>query len=384
MGDSVERFSVNVSEEVLGDLRRRIVATRWPQPAPGAQWEYGTDLEYMKDLCSYWADGFDWPARERELNEFDHFTTEVDGSSIHFVYERAAGGRGIPLILTHGWPSNFVEMLPLVPLLTDPAAHGIEGPSFDVVIPSLPGYGFSERPFRAGVTTRYTAGLWHQLMRRLGYERYGAHGTDMGAFVTKHMALQEPEPMIGIHLSFLEGKGFDDKPASKPLSEAQRTYLEDVQAWLEAEAAYSEIQRTKPQTLAYGLNDSPAGLASWILEKWRSWADSGGDLDKRFSRNFLLTLVTIYWVTQTMTTSMRDYVDSYYEEASTGPEFVDVPTGFAVFSHNFVPEGVLPREWAEQIYNVKRWTLMPRGGHFAAVEEPELLARDVSAFFGER
>jgi pimeloyl-ACP methyl ester carboxylesterase len=382
MSDSVERFSIFVDEEVLSDLRRRLIDTRWAPAAPGAPWEYGTDLGYLRELCRYWSDEFDWRARERELNKFDHFRTELDGISIHFVHERAADGRGIPLVITHGWPSNFVEMLPLVPLLTDPAAHGIDGPSFDVVIPSLPGYGFSERPCRPGVTTCYTAGLWRQLMRRLGYERYGAHGADMGAFVTKCMALQDPERMIGIHLSYLEG--FEPGPGSRSLSEPELTYLEDMRGWLEAETGYSKIQRTKPQTLAYGLNDSPAGLASWILEKWRSWADSGGDLDGRFSRDFLLTLVTIYWVTQTMTTSMRDYSDSYQDEGLIGPEFLDVPTGVAVFSHNFVSEGVPPREWAERLYNVQRWTLMPSGGHVAAAEEPELLARDIAKFFGER
>jgi pimeloyl-ACP methyl ester carboxylesterase len=385
MGDSVERFSVDINEEVLTDLRRRIIETRWPEAAPGAPWEYGTDLQYLKELLRYWGDRFDWRARERELNQFDHFRTELDGIAIHFVHQRAADGRGIPLVLTHGWPSNFLEMLPLVPLLTDPSAHGIDGPSFDVVITSLPGYGFSERPSRPGVTFRYTAGLWHQLMRRLGYERYGAYGTDNGAVVTTHMALQDPEPMIGIHLSVITHPP-EPGPGSRPLSEPERAYLEDARRWVEAESGYSEVQRTKPQTVAYALNDSPAGLASWILEKWRSWSDSRGDLESRFSRDFLLTLVTIFWVTQTITTSMRDYLDSESRKFG-GPirpgEFVDVPTGVALFSHEFVPTGVPPREWAERLYNVCRWTPMPSGGHFAAVEEPELLARDIAGFFGE-
>ena len=199
-----EKFSVRVSDEVLADLRARIANTRWPGPGPGAPWEQGTDLGYLRDLLAYWADGFDWRAQERWLNGFGHFRAGIDGVRVHFVHERARSGRGIPLILTNGWPSCFAEFLPLVPWLTDPATHGIDGPGFDVVIPSLPGYGFSDRPARTGVTCRYTAGLWHRLMRGLGYQRYGAHGGDFGAAVTTFMALDDPAPMLGIHLSNLD------------------------------------------------------------------------------------------------------------------------------------------------------------------------------------
>ncbi len=197
-------FSIRAEEEVLSDLRARIRNTRWPDQVPGSAWEQGTDLEYLRQVLAYWADEFDWRARERELNAFDQFRVELDGVHIHFVHERAPCGRGTPLILTHGWPSTFVELLPLVPLLTDPEAHGIDGPAFDIVIPSLPGYGFSERPARTGVTMRYTAGLWHSLMRGLGYERYGAQGGDFGEGVTTFMAMDDPGPMVGIHLSNLE------------------------------------------------------------------------------------------------------------------------------------------------------------------------------------
>ncbi len=200
----VEPFSIRVEEDVLSDLRARIRNTRWPDQVPGAAWEQGTDLEYLRQALAYWADGFDWRARERELNAFDQFRAELGGVHIHFVHERARRGHGIPLVVTNGWPSTFVELLPLVPFLTDPQAHGIDGPAFDVVIPSLPGYGFSERPARTGVTTRYTAGLWHRLMRGLGYERYGAQGGDFGAAVATFMSLDDPEPMVGVHLSNLE------------------------------------------------------------------------------------------------------------------------------------------------------------------------------------
>ena len=299
------------------------------------------------------------------------------------MLERAKRGAGIPLILTHGWPSTFIELLPLVPLLTDPASHGIDGPAFDVVIPSLPGYAFSERPARLGVNYEYVAGLWHRLMRGLGYERYGAQGTDFGAGVATFMALTDPESMIGVHLSNLEIAPYAG-PGARPLSSAEQAYRERNAEFWQTEYGYKAIQSTKPQTLAFGLNDSPAGLAAWIVEKWRSWSDSRGDLDKRFSRDFLLTTVTLYWVTQTIASSMRDYFDNDNRRfrVTIGPDvFVRVPTGVAIFDQTFVDEGTPPREWVERLYNVRRWTAMPRGGHFAAAEEPELLARDIAAFF---
>ena len=378
--ERIEPFSIAVEEEVLTDLRTRIRNTRWPPPAIGTPWEQGTDLGYLRRLLEYWADGFDWRARERELNRFSQFCTELDGVRLHFVHERARHGEGIPLILTHGWPSAFVEMLPLVPLLTDPHAHGIDGPAFDLVLPSLPGYGFSQRPASVGVNYRYVAGLWHGLMRRLGYERYGAGGGDFGSGVATLMALDEPQRLLGLHLFNLELSPYTG-PGTRPLSDAERLFVEQSGRFWETEGGYKEIQATKPQTLAYGLNDSPAGLAAWMLEKWRSWADSNGDLDRSFSRDFLLTLVTLYWVTQTMPTSIRDYFDNRWHGVSLGPkDFVEVPTAITVFKQ-FMSEGGCPREWAERLYNVRQWTPMPSGGHFAPAEEPEALARDIATFF---
>jgi pimeloyl-ACP methyl ester carboxylesterase len=369
-GIAVEPFSIRVDDEVLADLRARIRNTRWPDPAPGPAWSQGTDLAYLRDLLAYWADGFDWRARERELNAFAHFRAELDGVRVHFVHARARGGDGIPLILTHGWPSTFLEYLPLVPLLTD---------AFDLVIPSLPGYGFSDRPARANY--RDVARLWHRLMQGLGYERYGAGGGDFGSGVATLMALDEPERMLGVHLSNLE-LAPPPGPVRPPPSDAERAYLDAQRRWSDVERGYSAIQSTKPQTVGYGLNDSPAGLAAWILEKWRSWTDSGGDLDGRFSRDFLLATVTLYWVTGTITSSLRDYFDNRWHGIALGPDdVVRVPTGVAVFADHFVTEGEPPREWVERLYDVRRWTRMPRGGHFAPVEEPELLARDIAAFF---
>jgi pimeloyl-ACP methyl ester carboxylesterase len=376
----VEPFTVDVGQGVLEDLRSRLARTRWPDAAPGEPWAQGTDLAYLRELLAYWAGGFDWRARERELNAFDHFRAEVDGVWIHFVHARARNGGGIPLVLTHGWPSTFVEMLALVPLLTDPP----EGRSFDLVIPSLPGYGFSQRPARTGVTARFTAGLWHRLMQGLGYERYGAHGGDWGASVSTFMALDDPERMLGVHLGNLDNRPYSG-PGSRQLTDAERAYTLDFGRWLVEEHAYAEQQATKPQTLAYALTDSPAGVAAWIVEKWRAWADTKGDVDGRFGRDLLLTVITLYWANATIATSMRDYYDERWSpEATIGPDdFVGVPTAMALFYANFIPEGVPPREWVERLYNVQRWTPMPRGGHFPAVEEPELLARDIADFFTE-
>lgn len=369
----MEPFPIHVDDAVLADLKARLRNTRWPAPAPGEPWSQGTDLGYLRDLLAYWADGFDWRAQERELNRFHHYRTELDGVSVHFVHERATGGGGLPLILTHGWPSTFLEMLSLVPILTDRG--------FDVVVPSLPGYGFSARPARTGVHSRYIAGLWHRLMRELGYRRYGAHGTDFGSAVTTYLALDHPGPLVGIHLSNLDVPPYTG-PGSRPRSPAEQAYVARNAEWWAAEGGYKEVQATKPQSLGYGLTDSPVGLAAWILEKWRSWSDSGGDLNARFGCDFLLTTVTLYWVTGTITTSMRDYYDNRWtREPLRRDDFVGVPTGVAAFDNYFVDEGAAPREWAERLYNVVRWTRMPRGGHFAAAEEPGLLADDLTTFF---
>jgi pimeloyl-ACP methyl ester carboxylesterase len=380
----VEPFSVAVDQVVLDDLSRRIRNTRLPEAAPGAPWSQGTDRDWLTRLLGYWADGFDWRAAERGLNQFPHDRALMGDAEIHFVHARARTGNGIPLILGHGWPSCFAELLPLVPLLTDPGAHGIDGPAFDVVIPSLPGYGFSPRPVvPGGVTYRYVAGLWHRLMRGLGYARYAAGGGDFGAGIATFMALEDPGALIGLHLTNLELAPYTG-PGSRPLSPAERQYLDQAGRWDEAERGYTAIQSTKPQTLGYALADSPAGLAAWILEKWRSWSDSGGDPAARFSRDFLLTVVTLYWVTGTITSSMRDYFDNrrWQGEPRPGPEdVVRVPTAVASFPHMLVPEGDPPREWAERLYNICRWTVMPRGGHFAPAEEPGLVARDIVAFF---
>jgi pimeloyl-ACP methyl ester carboxylesterase len=371
-------FTVHVADDVLADLAARIRNTRWPDQVPDIGWEQGTELGYLRETLAYWADGFDWRAQERELNAFSHYLVPLGDATVHCVHARAAGGDGIPLILTHGWPSTFAELLGLVPLLTDPSAHGIDGPAFDVVLTSLPGYGFSPRPARIGVNIRYVASLWHELMHRLGYERYGAGGGDFGSGVATMMALQDPSRILGLHLTNLDVDPFLG-PGSLELSEVERFYLEQRGAWDAVERGYSSIQSTRPQTVGYGLNDSPAGLAAWILEKWRAWTDPRIELP----RDFLLTTLTIYWATQTITPSMRDYWDNRWTRDAVGPqERARVPTAVTGFDNMRAPEGEPPREWAQRLYDVRRWTPMPRGGHFAAVEQPRRVAQDIAAFFG--
>ncbi len=367
----VEPYTVTVPEAVLEDLRERIRHTRWPDPAPGEPWSQGTDLGYLSGLLGYWADGFDWRAQERRLNRYAHHIAEVEGVRLHFIHHRAPGG-GVPLVLTHGWPSTFAEMLGLVDRLGD---------RFDLVVPSLPGYGFSQRPPRAGVDRVFVAGLWHQLMQGLGYRRYGAYGGDFGAGVATQMALAQPDRMTGIHLSTAEMWPYVG-PGTPPLSAAEQAYVDHVHRWDQTERGYSAIQSTRPQTLGYALNDSPAGLAAWILDKWRSWSDSRGDLDARFGRDFLLTMLTIWWASGSITSSMRDYYDNRWHTTPIGPaDTVRVPTAMAVFGNEFVPEGQPPRSWYERLYLIRRWTVFPRGGHFAAIEEPDLLADDLAEFF---
>jgi pimeloyl-ACP methyl ester carboxylesterase len=375
----VEPFSIDVADSDLADLRRRISGTRWPDEPFGESWSQGTDPAYLRRLLDYWADGYDWRAAERWLNGFRQFRTNLDGATVHFVHERAVEGDGIPIVLTHGWPSSYVEYLPLVPLLTDPRAHGLDGPAFDVVIPSVPGYGFSPRP-PVPVPYRYVARRWHLLMRSLGYDRYGASGGDWGAGVATYMAIEDPGAMLGIHLTTPEIDPYSG-PGAAPWTPAEQAYEDAVAAWDATERGYSAIQSTKPQTLGYGLTDSPAGLAAWLVEKWRSWTDCGGDPLARFG-DLLVTTIMIYWITGSITTSIRDYYDNRWSGDPIGPtDHVTVPTAFALFRHHFVAEAEPPREWAERLYDIRRWTSMPRGGHFAPAEEPELVAADLRAFF---
>lgn len=308
------------------------------------------------------------------------FLAEVGEYRIHYVHQWAGHGGGLPLILIHGWPSSFMEYLAAIPLLTDPAGHGIDGPSFDVVVPSLPGYGFSPRPDRVGVNYGEVADVLLELMAGLGYQSLGAGGGDFGSGIAAHMAMRSPERLFGLHLTNVEIEPTNVSPAE--LDEDEKAFLEDRDRWDARERGYSSIQSTKPQTLGYALTDSPAGLAAWLLEKWRSWTDSDGDPTARLSPSFLAALATVFWVTGSITTSMRDYYDNRWHP-SPPPLRVDVPTAVAVFGNQFVKEAEPPRSWVERLYNVQRWTHHAAGGHFAPVEEPTLFDRDITSAFGQ-
>jgi pimeloyl-ACP methyl ester carboxylesterase len=376
---SVEPFTIAVGDDVLDDLRQRIRRTRWPAAAPVQGWDYGADTGYLRDVLATWAGSFDWRAQERALNRFAHFRACVSGVRVHFVHVRGKGPDPLPIVLTHGWPSTFTEHLGLAQLLADPAANGGRAEdAFHVVVASLPGYGFSDPPPRPGMTSSDVADMWCRLMREgLGYARFGAHGSDIGAGVTTRLGWRHPDALLGIHLSAV---GFPSPPP--PWTPAEREYEAAVQRWDHREGAYSEVQSTKPQTLACGLNDSPAGLAAWIIEKFRAWSDCGGDVESRFTRDQLLANLTIYWATQTIGSSVRPYYEYRHNGGPLPPDArISVPAGFAVFANEFVPVGSPPRELAERTYQVTRWTEFSRGGHFPALEEPGLLAEDIRRFF---
>ncbi len=376
---SVEPFTIAVPQDILDDLRQRITRTRWPvRPAlPG--WSGGADVGYLRELLTTWAVGFDWRAQERELNRFAHFRACVDGAWVHFVRVRGMGPDPLPIVLTHGWPSSFTEHLGLAQLLADPAGHGGQASDcFDVVVASLPGYGYSDPLPPEAMTSAAIADLWCRLMcEGLGYARFGAHGSDIGAGVTTRLGWQHPEALAGIHLSAV---GFPAPP--QPWTPGEGEYEAAVQRWDDSEGAYSHLHATKPQTLACALSDSPAGLAAWITEKFRAWSDCGGQIESAFTRDHLLTNLTIYWVTQTIGSSLLPYY-GYRHHGGPLPLHARIrpPAGFANFNNEFAPAGSPPRELAERTYNVTHWTEYPRGGHFPALEEPELLADDIRQFF---
>jgi microsomal epoxide hydrolase len=376
---AVRAFSLAVPESVLEDLGRRLDATLWPEPVEDAGWDYGTDVEFLKDLCSYWRHSYDWRAEEAALNRWPHFLVDVDGIDIHCIRVPGVGPDPVPLVLTHGWPSSFYEMHKVIGPLSDPARFGGDpGDAFHVVVPSLPGYGWSAAPRARGMSASRVADLWVGLMNQLGYPRFGAHGGDWGSAVSTALGAFHPDQMIGIHLTML----------APPVDEAtltpeQRIWWETVQAYRDREWGYVHLQRTKPQTAAFALTDSPAGLAAWITEKWWRWSDCADvhgnrDLWRVFQRAEILTTLTIYWATRTIGPSMR----LYYETFSRGsvvaqPPRIEVPTGVAVFNEMNRP----PRPLAEPYYNISRWTVVERGGHFPALENPDTLVQEIRQFF---
>ena len=376
---AIRPFEIDVPDDVLADLATRLDHTRFPDEV-GTDWTYGTDRAYLQELLTYWRESFDWRAQERRLNQFDQYKTRIDGLDIHFIHQRSPEANALPIIITHGWPGSIAEFTKIIGPLTDPVAHGGRAEdAFHVVAPSIPGYGFSDIPREPGMGPEQVADINAQLMARLGYDRYGAQGGDWGSIISRLLAFKNASHVVGLHLNFLIAgppQGVDDPTAGVPAVELAR--MQERQAAFREETGYQQIQGTKPQTLGYGLNDSPAGLAAWIVEKFRNWCDCNGDPESIFTRDELLTNITIYWVTQTITSSTRMYYESQHASSAMSLGRVKVPTAGAIF-----PQEVYfsPRKWVEAQYNLTRWTEMPRGGHFAALEQPELMVDDLRAFF---
>jgi pimeloyl-ACP methyl ester carboxylesterase len=372
-------FTLRVPEETLADLRERLARVRWPDEAPGAGWAHGSSLAYMQELVAYWRERYDWRVHEARLNRWPQFTVPLGGIDLHFVHEPGVGPAPLPLLLSHGWPGSVVEFERIVPMLTDPARFGGDpADAFTVVAPSLPGYTLSFRPGQPRLGVVEIADLFATLMTDvLGYRRFAAQGGDWGAFITSCLGAAYPERLAGIHVNLLAVRRDQGAPA-EPTPE-ERAYLEELAHWMREETGYMQIQGTKPQTLAYGLSDSPVGLAAWIVEKFRTWSDCGGDVERRFSKDVLLTNVMLYWVTGAIGSSFWPY---YARAHSPWPisekRPVRVPTAYAAFPREILHP---PRAWAERVYDIRRWTPMPAGGHFAALEEPEALAADIRAFF---
>ena len=374
-----EPFTPRASPEVLADLRTRLRATRWPDAPADAGWSLGTEVGYLRELVAYWADGFDWAAQEAALARLPRLRVRVGGLGIHFVHARAVAPTGpvLPLVLSHGWPDSFWRYSKVIPLLTDPGAHGADpADAFDVVVPDMPGYGYSDRPAGAALDSIAVAGLWAELMSVLGYPRFGAAGGDIGSHVSRYLGLDHPGRVVAVHRTDAGVPVFTGDPAD--LTPEERAWIGDVAAWGAAEGAYAAMHRTKPQTAAAGLNDSPAGLAAWIVEKLRSWSDCDGDVERRFSRDEILTNVTIYWLTSTIGSSMRMYNANAAILPAQHARRVEVPSGFSLFAADISHP---PRAWLERTANVVRVTRLPRGGHFAPFEEPELYAQELREFF---
>ncbi|MGE0383328.1 MAG: epoxide hydrolase family protein [Gammaproteobacteria bacterium] len=371
-------FRITVDDAVLEDLDRRLSLTRWPGALEGAGWDYGTDTGYLRDLVDYWRTGYRWREREARMNELAHFRAEVDGMHIHYVHMRAGGRARMPIVLLHGWPGTFLEMTRLGRLLAD-----AEGDGLDVIIPSLPGFGFSDAPTRPGFGYMRAAEVLHRLLtENLAYPRYATHGADVGCFVMSWMALAHPEAVIGLHMLEPGIPAPSLAPPAPPPSRAELDCIEAAQRWELHEGAYAHLQRTKPQTLAVGLNDSPAMLAAWLVEKYRTWSDCGGRLETRYTRDELLDIIMLYWVTQTGPSSVRAYRERQYSDRPMTPlERLRVPSGFALTpdlpGH---PPRRWPREYVERGHDIRHWVEIPAGGHFASWEEPTLIAASIREF----
>jgi len=369
MDNPITPFRISVGDDVLDDLKARLRKTRWPEAEVVADWSQGTPLKWIKEVCKYWAEEYDWRSRETLLNRFVQFTTEVDGLDIHFLHVRSPHPEAMPLIITHGWPGSVVEFHKVIEPLTNPTAYGGDpADAFHVVCPSLPGFGFSAKPTTTGWGVDRIASAWAKLMDRLGYARYGAQGGDWGSAVTTSLGAQDARHCIGIHITL--AMAARPKVDGEPTSEESRA--------LDWDSGYSKQQSTRPQTLGYGLTDSPSGQAAWILEKFWAWTDCDGHPENILSRDELLDNVMLYWVNASAASSARLYWESFGPERRIAHK-VTIPTGVAVFPKEIVTP---VRKWMEGSYtDIRHWNELPKGGHFAAFEQPDLFVSDVRAYF---
>ena len=375
--DEITPFRIDIPQADVDDLRARLVRTRWPAELPGTGWEAGVPVGYLRNLATYWADGYDWRASEARLNAFPQFTTVIDGQTVHFLHVRSPEPDALPLVITHGWPGSIAEFINLIGPLTDPARFGGDpAEAFHVVAPSLPGFGFSTPLSGPGWDTRRVAGAWAVLMARLGYDRYGAQGGDTGSIVTPELGRIDSEHVIGLHVNNLGTFPSGDPAELADLSEADQARLALLQRHGQDGSGYAILQSTRPQTLSYALTDSPAGQLAWIVEKFKEWTDPAASLpEDAVERDLILTDVSLYWLTATAGSSARIYYEGARNWGQAAPRS-EVPTAVAVF-----PGDITLRPLAERDHNVVRWTEFSRGGHFAAMEAPDLLAGDVRAFF---
>jgi len=374
--NAIRPFRLAVDDSAIADLKARLNGTRWPDEAPEAPWRYGTSVAFMREMVDYWANAYDWRRTESQLNAWSQFVTPIDGIDVHFLWVEGRGPKPKPLLLSHGWPGSVLEFTKLIPLLTDPAAHGGDAAdAFTVVVPSLPGYALSFHPNQERRSLQQIGVMLHELMSRLGYARYGAQGGDWGSFVTAWLGKHRPEHLLGIHLNLLPLRR-DPAMFANPTQE-ERRYLMELEAWLKEETGYQWIQGTRPQTLAFALADSPVGLAAWIVEKYRAWTDCNGDPRNALSMDEMLGNISLYWYTNCIGSSFWPYYARMH-----GPWPIDgkisVPAGYCEFPREILRP---PRAAAERVFNIRRWTLMPKGGHFAALEQPSALAHEIREFF---
>jgi pimeloyl-ACP methyl ester carboxylesterase len=376
---SIQPYTIAIPEADIVDLKGRLSRTRFP-PAVVDDWSDGTDVAYLRESLTYWRDEFDWRAQEARLNAVPQFVARIGDQDVHFVHVRGRGPKPMPLIITHGWPGSFIEMLDVIPRLTDPERFGGDAhDAFDVVVPSLPGYGFSSAPARPGTGPKRIAELWVDLMSALGYDRFAAQGGDWGAAVSTHLGVDWADRLIGVHLNFMMRAFLPSRrTVEADIGPDEVAYYDSIERWTADEGGYAHLQGTKPQTLAYALTDSPAGLAAYILEKFRTWSDCGGDVESVFSKDTLLTNIAIYWFAQTIGPSMHLYWERQRAPSRAPETKPSVPFALAVFPKEL---STPPRRLMERVFRVDRYTTMPRGGHFAALEQPAALAEDVEAFF---